>query len=179
MSSAKIGDISRLAYGKGLWEYIPMPTSVAREVRRLLSAYKISAHKASRLAGLGPTYVRDMLRGRSRDPRSADLEKLATVFHRTADDLRHPKEGLDNLASRAVETTTRADLLGRAYALADRLLRGKALLDRAATTHRVAAVIYDVLAAAARDGSPVSEDDAKAALLIEALVRRTLDEFME
>ncbi len=176
MSSPKIGDISRLADGGELWEYIPMPTAVAHEVRRLLIVYKMSAHKASRLAGLGPTYVRDLLRGKSRDPRSADLEKLAAVFDRAADDLRHPKEGLDYPLRSSGDTATRPDLLRRAYALADRVARGQRMPDKAAT-HRIAAVIYDVLVAGEKDGNPISEDDTKAAALIEALVRGTLDEF--
>jgi len=53
------------------------PSEVARAVERRMKALGLSPKSLSKKAGLNETFVRDLLEGRSRNPRADSLQKLA------------------------------------------------------------------------------------------------------
>lgn len=176
LSIGKIREVSPLTVVNEVWEYIPMPTPISRALRKLMEAHNLSMLKLARRAGVGSTYIRDILRGRSRDPRRSKLEQVAAVFGLTVDELINSTTGPNLDIPKSDERGTRADLLQRAHALSDRILRGRELADKAASSYRIAAVIYDVLMEREMSGDPVSDDDHKELKLIEDIARRMLQE---
>lgn len=68
----------------------PDASPVAHEVYRRMEALGISKKRLAISAGLADTYVHDLFRGRSKNPKSEQLSKLAEALGCTVDDLRHP-----------------------------------------------------------------------------------------
>lgn len=73
------------------WERSHMPTHVALEIERRMNAAEMNAKQLARAAGLNETYVRDILKGRSRNPKHEQLAKLADALDATVNDLLPPQ----------------------------------------------------------------------------------------
>lgn len=61
--------------------------SIADEIRRRREALRLDRTELARRAGLNPTYVRDIEEGKSKNPRSAHLGKLAGALGCTREEL--------------------------------------------------------------------------------------------
>lgn len=59
---------------------IVVDTPLTRLIGARMKELGISRKKLSLAAGLGPTYIRDLLEGRSRSPEAAKLAAIATVL---------------------------------------------------------------------------------------------------
>lgn len=69
----------------------PLPLSpLAAEVRRRMLALGVTQKALALQAGLNETYVRDLLRGRSRSPQVRELSKLAAALGCELADLTDP-----------------------------------------------------------------------------------------
>lgn len=66
-------------------------TFLQRELRRLMKKHGLSARALSLKAGLNETFVKAVLAGRSRNPRTDTLGAIADVFGLKTDDLTGPK----------------------------------------------------------------------------------------
>jgi transcriptional regulator with XRE-family HTH domain len=75
------------APGDHTWDKTHMTTTVARNLKRLRDARGLNAKKLSKLAKVGETYVRDIEQGRSIDPRSEKLARVAAVLEVTVEAL--------------------------------------------------------------------------------------------
>lgn len=64
-----------------------MTTRLAKEIERRLDALNLDPTTASRRAGLGESFVRDIVRGQSKEPKPSKLAKLAKVLGCTVADL--------------------------------------------------------------------------------------------
>jgi transcriptional regulator with XRE-family HTH domain len=60
---------------------------LAVNLRRRMRAMKIGQKQLATLAGVNETYVRDILKGRSRNPTASKLRRVATVLECEASDL--------------------------------------------------------------------------------------------
>jgi transcriptional regulator with XRE-family HTH domain len=68
----------------------PLPanaTSLARAIEARMAAAGLTQKRLALLAGLNETYVRDILRGKSRNPKHEQLAKLATALGCRVQDL--------------------------------------------------------------------------------------------
>ncbi len=65
-------------------------TFIAREVERRMLALEMNQKHLARAAGLNETYVRDILKGKSRNPKHEHLAKLADALGCTLNDLLPP-----------------------------------------------------------------------------------------
>jgi transcriptional regulator with XRE-family HTH domain len=88
------GVISPLLRPTGSWEISHMrgeisPRAIpfAREIHRRMVAAGLNQAELARRAGLGITYVRDLFRGKSRNPRIDHALKLAGVFEASLTEL--------------------------------------------------------------------------------------------
>lgn len=71
-----------------LWDDSQMePFQVARAVERRMKALGLNPKSLSKKAGLNETFVRDLLEGRSRNPRADSLQKLAKSLDCTVGEL--------------------------------------------------------------------------------------------
>jgi phage repressor protein C with HTH and peptisase S24 domain len=71
-----------------LWDDSRMEQfQVARAVERRMKTLRLTAKSLSKRAGLNETFVRDLLEGRSRNPRADSLEKLAKALDCAVGDL--------------------------------------------------------------------------------------------
>ena len=105
--------------------------TIARNVRRRMAAKGLGPKALSRKAGLNETYVRDLLKGRSLNPRQAHLQNLAVALDCRVSDLTDETD-----ASQADATLTdeiKRELL-EAYESADE--NGRNLMRLAARTVR-------------------------------------------
>lgn len=62
-----------------------METSLQKRLKAKLDETGINPHEAAKRAGLGDSFVRDILRGRSKNPTADKLEKLAKALGTTLD----------------------------------------------------------------------------------------------
>ncbi|CDZ43225.1 LexA family repressor/S24 family protease [Neorhizobium galegae bv. officinalis] len=62
-----------------------METSLQKRLKIRLDMVGLNPHEAALKAGLSPSYVRDILRGKSRKPTAENLEKLAIALETTID----------------------------------------------------------------------------------------------
>jgi len=67
-------------------------SSVPTQIERRMTALKLNAKSLSKKAGLNDTAVRDILEGRSRNPRHDTLQKIAKALGCTAADLTGEKQ---------------------------------------------------------------------------------------
>ncbi len=65
-----------------------------------IMAAGLNAHSVSLAAGLGPTAVRDILSGRSRQPRIQTLDRIGQVLGCTVEEILNPPDDLDQILSR-------------------------------------------------------------------------------
>jgi transcriptional regulator with XRE-family HTH domain len=71
-----------------IWEFSPMAESVIRdELRRRMEANEFNQKSLARAAQLNETAVRDILKGRSKNPRVDTLQAIAKVLGCTVNDL--------------------------------------------------------------------------------------------
>ena len=70
-------DFARSRSQIALGTLAPMSSTLARNIRDVLNERGIKPHPASVAAGLGPTFVRDILTGRTKSPRMESLIALA------------------------------------------------------------------------------------------------------
>lgn len=68
----------------------PDASAVAREVYRRMLARGMTKKRLAIDSGLAPTYVHDLFRGKSKNPLSEHLAKLAGALGCSVDDLGHP-----------------------------------------------------------------------------------------
>lgn len=80
------GHLSYQRAGAELWNNQPMG-DFAANLTRLMRERRITAKALSRKAGLNPTAVRDILTGRSKNPRSSTLFGLAAALRCDVSDL--------------------------------------------------------------------------------------------
>lgn len=87
-------------------------TSLQRELRRRMDGAGYNQKSLARAAGLNQTAVRDILKGRSRHPRSDTLEALARILGCTIDQL----TGRTTFAATTSGVTTKVNVIGRVQA---------------------------------------------------------------
>jgi transcriptional regulator with XRE-family HTH domain len=88
------------------------------EIRKRMEELGLNAKQTSLKAGLGETYVRDILEGRSQNPRIEHLARVAKVLKCSVDDLRDPADNetpshertADNMAELQLNALTAAVL---------------------------------------------------------------------
>lgn len=68
----------------------PDAAPVAREVHRRMLARGMNKKQLADYSGLGETYVHDIFRGKSKNPKTEHLEKLASALGCKITDLTHP-----------------------------------------------------------------------------------------
>src|SRR5690606_23964459 len=59
-------------------------TSLQKRVRERMTHLDVNAYETAKRAGLGPSFVRDILRGKTRSPSAQNLAKLAVALETTA-----------------------------------------------------------------------------------------------
>lgn len=64
-----------------------METALQKNVRRLLVERDLNAYQAAKEAGLGDSFVRDILRGKAKSPSGENLAKLAAVLKASVEEL--------------------------------------------------------------------------------------------
>lgn len=64
-----------------------MESILQKNLRRLLVERDLNAYQAAKEAGLGPSFVRDILRGKTKSPSGDNLAKLAAVLKASVEDL--------------------------------------------------------------------------------------------
>lgn len=64
-----------------------METALQKNIRRLLVERDLNAYQAAKDAGLGDSFVRDILRGKTKSPSAENLAKLAAVLKASVSDL--------------------------------------------------------------------------------------------
>jgi transcriptional regulator with XRE-family HTH domain len=69
---------------------------VAREVYRRMGAMGLGQKALALRAGLNETYVRDLFRGKSKNPKNQQLSKIAKALGCTLNDLTNPR-GAENI----------------------------------------------------------------------------------
>lgn len=80
--------------------YTGMETSLQKRLRIRMDMLGLNAYQAAKRAGLGDSFVRDILRGKTRSPNSENLAKLAAALETTVDwfivdgDKAPPQEGV-------------------------------------------------------------------------------------
>lgn len=80
-----------------------MESQLQQNVRRLLIERDMNAYQAAREAKLGDSFVRDILRGKTKSPSAENLTKLANVLRTTVDDLQGRTVSVPEPADRAVD----------------------------------------------------------------------------
>jgi transcriptional regulator with XRE-family HTH domain len=116
------GDSSRLPEKPGWWDNSPMPRTiappsedalpVAREVYRRMAEAGLSQKSLAKLAGVNETYVRDLFRGKSKNPKGDQLLKLAAVLGCSVGDLIDPgRAGRGEQVGQIVNEPSEAALL--------------------------------------------------------------------
>lgn len=72
----------------------PMESTLQKRVKARMDLLNVNAYQTAKKAGLGSSFVRDILRGRTRSPSTENLEKLALALETSIDYLRG--KGSDN-----------------------------------------------------------------------------------
>lgn len=100
-------EISQSYPTRKLWDNSHM-SELTKNLRNRIDAAGLSAQETSIRAGLGKTAVSEILRGKSKDPRSGTLEKIGKVLGCTVADLvgshddvtpaTHNRQNLDNIS---------------------------------------------------------------------------------
>jgi transcriptional regulator with XRE-family HTH domain len=80
---AKVKGYNPQAPDRKKWDKAHM--SLVERIQRRLRATGLRPRRASELAGLNPTYLRDILDGRTRNPKTEQLTKLAAVLKTTSE----------------------------------------------------------------------------------------------
>ncbi len=141
--------------------------SLPEEIASRMVAKGLNAKRLSTAAGLNESYVRDILRGRSRHPRTDTLGKLAAALGCSVSELTDPAS-----LGHAPAQRTEDETLRKAYAVARRALAlDEDVKDRDDAMAKIAAAVYDVLIERKRRGEPL-RDEEEAFSLMEALIRR-------
>lgn len=83
---------------------IMIRSSVASELERRMRLLGLTQKALARNAGVGDTYVRDILKGKSRNPGGEKLERVAAILGCTARDLLFPGSGGKRAESSRCET---------------------------------------------------------------------------
>lgn len=146
------------------------PTKYARNLLRLMEEKGWSAARLSRAAGLGRTYVSEILSGRILSPGSDAIQKLAAKLE--VDQLAITADGA---GEPPVPPDTQRRILNRARALraAERALMTDVELIDTQTVLSATHMIYDILMEreAAR-GLPIEDDDEEFWRMIDIMMRR-------
>lgn len=131
-----------------------------------------NATRLSRAAGLGRTYVSEILSGRILSPGSEAVQKLAAMLQVDQTALTHEEDGEETTTA---PPDTERRILNRARALrtAEKALMTEVELVDAQTVFRVAHMIYDiVMEREAARGRPIDDDDEEFWRTIDAMARR-------
>ena len=64
-----------------------MESTLQKNVRRAMDALDYNALRTAKEAGLGDSFVRDILRGRTKSPSADNLRRLAQALHTTPEAL--------------------------------------------------------------------------------------------
>lgn len=107
-------EVSLLPRLNSVWENTHMAIQLPSRVAALMAAQGINQKRLAQVAGLNETYVRDVLTGRSKNPRHQHLAKLAEALGTTIDQLTssddHPTTtGTVHKMSNAAKRTARAE----------------------------------------------------------------------
>ncbi len=141
------------------------PWTLAAEIRHRMSALGLNPKRLSLSAGLNETYVRDIMKGRTRSPRTDTLGKIARALGCSRADLLPPAERAAEARGEGAATRLDPALLNRALAIAERLSADDKVL-----ASEIASVAYRLIERE-RDGHPVTDDEATLRIL-EEFVRR-------
>jgi hypothetical protein len=160
------GNFTLIFIGAILWEnpQVNQSWTLADEIRRRMNELGLNPKRLSLGAGLNETYVRDIIKGRTRNPRTDTLGKLARALRCSRADLLPPAERSAE-ASRELVSGLDPVLLSRALAVAERL----AAEDKTVASE-IASVVYRLIERE-RDGQPITDDEATLRVL-EEFVRR-------
>ena len=154
-----------------MWNLNGVKSTLAREIERRMAERGLQPTPLSKSLGLNESFLRNILSGKSRNPRADNLGKIAAALGCTVNDLLHPEQ-----AAPAERGDTSSALLARAAALAARVMENRAVADRAGSESRIQAVIYDVLLEAERSGRTIGNDDNEAYSLSVSMIARMLRE---
>lgn len=141
------------------------PWTLAGEIRRRMSELGLNPKRLSLAAGLNETYVRDIIKGRTLNPRTDTLGKLARALGCSRSDLSPPAERAAEASEGAASTRLDPALLSRALAVAERLSADDKVL-----ASEIASVVYRLIERE-RHGQPITDDEATLSVL-EEFVRR-------
>nr|WP_239427496.1 helix-turn-helix transcriptional regulator [Acetobacter ascendens] len=108
---------------------------VADELERRMALLGLSQKALARKAGVGDTYVRDILKGKSRNPGGEKLECIAAVLGCTARDLLFP--GVDHAQPGLMLRERRTPYLPPPFTPATAPTRGRMLHSSAQPTRMV------------------------------------------
>jgi transcriptional regulator with XRE-family HTH domain len=93
-----MGNIAKAAAAHS-WDKTHMATSLAENLKRIRLARRINSAELSRRAKVGITYVRDIEKGRSADPSSEKLARVAAALNVTVQHLLSSGDLADDQAS--------------------------------------------------------------------------------
>ncbi len=134
--------------------------TLGEEVNRRMEELGLNPKRLSLAAGLNETYVRDIMRGRTRNPRTDSLGKLARALGCARADLLPPRERLaeggDGSAGRLEPA-----VLNRALAVAERLAGEDKIL-----ASEIASVAYRLLRRE-QAGQAITDDEGTLRILEE------------
>jgi transcriptional regulator with XRE-family HTH domain len=122
-----------------------MSQKLVQELERRMKALNLDAKTVSTRAGLGPSFIRDIQRGKSREPKRSALERIATVLGCTVEDLigdppaPSEEEIDDTFRKLATESDTTAAVVGGSLleASLEGLLRARMLTTDDKLLHAV------------------------------------------
>lgn len=147
------------------------PTVYGRNLLRIMSTQGWRATRLSLEAGLGRTYVSEILSGRVVSPGADATNKLATVLRCDSSDLMRNGEPTPPDADRQKANRERA------LRAVERAMEGDQRPDLGAVIFRAADMVYDVVVEReATLNRPISDDDEFFWGTIDAMVRRWIEE---
>jgi transcriptional regulator with XRE-family HTH domain len=145
-----------------------------RNLRRLMAEKGWKARPLSEAAGLGSTYVRDVLRSGDTVPGIDRVEKLAAVLRCSVADL---LANGDDIAGSPTAIEKEARLRARAMAMVERAIGTDPMPDRAGAVFRLARLVYDVIVEFERKrGRPITDSDDELFDLLDVMVSRCKQE---
>lgn len=148
------------------------PTPYARNLRRLMGQKGLKARPLSVRAGLGRTYVSEILSGRVVNPGAGATIRLAEILGCEPNELLKDEE-----AAAAPDSEHERLTRERALWAAERALGSGTGPEFAATVFRAAAMIYEVIAERESAlGRPMTENDEEFWALLDAMMRRWMAE---
>lgn len=114
-------DISRIVKGNFPMDVIfpemtssGMETSLQKRLRIRMDMLGLNAYQTAKRAGLGDSFVRDILRGRTRSPNATNLSKLAVALETTTDWFYG--EGDDDRPLNRIQSVGGLDVVGKIQA---------------------------------------------------------------